>query len=121
MSDPVTIAIAAAVAGKVGEALTESAKAALTRLRRALRQRFAADPAAQEALATAQDDPEDPEATERLAAHVSAAEEADPAVRELVGELRGSFQATDGGVVNVFHGTAGKVVQARDIHGGLNL
>lgn len=122
MSDPITIAVAAAVAGKVGESLTESAMAAVRRLRRALRSRFATEPPAHRALEAAREDPEDAAAVARLAEHVAAAGERDPAVRDLIEELRPHLRAADGGIVNVVEGTVhGTVVQARDVHGDIRL
>ncbi|GAA3722717.1 hypothetical protein HDA32_000809 [Spinactinospora alkalitolerans] len=118
--DEVTLAIAAAVAGKVGESLTESAKDALKRLRRVLRERFRGTPDAQAALEAAQDDPDDQAAVRELAEHITVTEVDDAEVKGLTDELRPHFSAGD--VVNTVNGdVSGNVVQARDIHGGIRL
>ncbi|GAB3449191.1 hypothetical protein GCM10027570_23450 [Streptomonospora sediminis] len=122
MVDQVLIAIAAAVAGKAVEPLAENATSTLRNLRKAVIQRFRAEPEAGDALAAAQADYEDVEAVEVLAGHLDSAAAADPAIRELTDELRQQFSTGDGGVANIVHGDiSGNVVQARDIHGGINL
>lgn len=122
MSDPVTLAVAAAIAGKVSESLTDAARSALKRLRRAVRERFFDTPEARRALEAAQEDPDDEPALARLSAYVSEAEERDPAIRRLTDELRSHLSATHGGVINHISGDVrGNVVQARDITGGVHL
>nr|WP_155998582.1 hypothetical protein [Streptomonospora sp. PA3] len=116
------IAIAAAVAGKAVEPLTENAAAALRGLRKAVLARFRAEPEAREALESAQIDYEDAEAVEVLAEHLDSAASSDPEIRRLTEELRPHFDASEGGVVNSIQGdVSGNVVQARDIHGGIDL
>ncbi|QBI52566.1 hypothetical protein [Streptomonospora litoralis] len=122
MVDQVLLAIAAAVAGKAVEPLTENAADALRNLRKAVIQRFRAEPEAREALDAAQVDYEDVEAVEVLAEHLDSATAADPEIRRLTEELRPHFGTGDGGVANTVHGdVSGNVVQARDIHGGIDL
>ncbi|MDS1272093.1 hypothetical protein RIF23_17525 [Lipingzhangella sp. LS1_29] len=124
MSDPVTVAIATAVAGKVAESLSDTAKSALKRLREAVMRRVTdsdeRDTAPREALAAAQIDPEDPQAVQRLAAALSASD--DPEVRRLVAELRPHFEPGQESVTNTVQGdVSGNVVMAKDIHGNISL
>lgn len=123
--DPVTIALATAVAGGVGgplgQALAEGGTDLLKTLRKKLFQRFSRQPEAQSALAAAQVDPEDTEAVEVLAGHIVAAEEADPEIGGLATQVRRYF-ANQGDVVqNTVHGdVTGSVVQGRDFHGDMH-
>ncbi|MDT0302334.1 hypothetical protein [Streptomonospora wellingtoniae] len=120
MVDQVLIAIAAAVAGKAVEPMTEHAVSALRGLRKAVIERFRDDPQARGALEAAQIDNEDDEAVEALAGHLDSAAASDPAIGRLTDALRPHFGAADGGVVNTVQGdVSGSVVQARDIHGGV--
>ncbi|MFC4560498.1 hypothetical protein ACFO4E_01375 [Nocardiopsis mangrovi] len=124
MVDEVTIAIAAAVAGKAAEALTDGVRQVVRKLRGALRTRFSGSaPEALAALDAARDtDGEDAVLVEELAGHLAAAEHDDPGVRDLVAELRPHFTADRGGVVNSVHGDVhGTVIQTGTITGGVHL
>lgn len=123
MVDDVTIAIAAAVAGKAAEQLTDSGRAALKKLRQAVRARFRQDPDARDALESAQDDYEDAVVVEELAEHLDSAQRDDTEIRRLAEELRPYFADAGGGVTNTVNGDVrdGTVIQARDITGGVNL
>lgn len=125
MTDPVTIGIASALAGKAAEAFLSGGSSALAGLYRFVRDRFASDRKASRALQRAQDDPQDArvqllaEELQRLAAD-------DPAFAEQLDELweqaSTELHAETGGVVNNVSGTvSGNVVQARDVHGDIHL
>lgn len=118
--DPVTVAIATAVAGKVSEGLVEGAKNLLPQLRKALRARFKDAPVAADALESAQDNPDDDAAVQKLARCI--AESQDPEVRALLEQLRPHFGGADSSVTNTVTGNVhGNVIQARDVHGGIQL
>jgi hypothetical protein len=125
MADPVTLAIATAVAGKAAESLTDQARECLASLVRRIREKFHDRPAGQAALAAAQDDPGSGTAVGQLARALDEASAEDPEfgiqIRELWGRVRITAAAGDDGVVNFFHGRADKVVQLRDVHGDLNI
>jgi hypothetical protein len=124
MSDPVTLAIATAVAGKAAESLPGQSGAGLAALVRRIREKFRDRPAGQAALTAAQDDP-GPGAVAELAVALDEAGAEDPEfgrqIRELWDNVRTAATASDHGVVNVFHGRADKVVQLRDVHGDLRI
>lgn len=125
MTDPMTVAIATAMAGKAVEVAGEPVRAAVAELSRRVRERFRGRPSDEEALARAL---EEPGATERISA-------LEGAIRRLVDEdprfaaqleaiwsqAQTQAAASDDGVVNVFNGRADKVVQLRDVHGDLNI
>ncbi|WP_026422551.1 hypothetical protein [Actinokineospora inagensis] len=114
MPEPVMVSIAAAVAGKSVGALYELVKAKLGRK---------ADAAA--VLVAA--DGKDPGSTEvtALATELETAERADPDFAERLRDQwavdAARLHADQGGVVNQITGNvSGKVLQARDIHGGVS-
>lgn len=118
------IAVAAAVAGKLTESVAAGAKAALSTLVRAVRNRLAADDQARRALAEADAAPADGDRVAALAGHLErlAAEDAGFAeqLRGLWSQTDARLQAHRGGTVNEVSGTvSGHVVQARDIDGGV--
>ncbi|CAM3933838.1 hypothetical protein GCM10009799_40380 [Nocardiopsis rhodophaea] len=119
MADPITLAVVAAVAGKVTEALDDGARAVLKKLRVALRERFGNDPDARRALEAARDDDgEDAILVEELATHIDSAQRDDEQIRSLVEELRPHFDASGGTVTNTITGNVeGVAIQARDVHG----
>ncbi|ASU82665.1 hypothetical protein CDO52_07575 [Nocardiopsis gilva YIM 90087] len=119
MADPITLAVAAAVAGKVTEALDDGARAVLKKLRAALRERFGNDPEARRALEAARDDDgEDAILVEELATHMDGAQQSDADIRALVEALRPHFDSGGGNVTNTITGDVeGIAIQARDVHG----
>jgi hypothetical protein len=123
MADPVTMAIATAVAGKAAESLTGQAQASLAALVARIRERFRDRPGRQAVLAAAQGDPGSGELAGELARALDEASAEDPdfgqEIRELWREV--GLTAGDHGVVNVFHGRADNVVQLRDVHGDLRI
>jgi hypothetical protein len=116
MPDPILVSVAAALAAKSATSLYE-----LVKRKFAGRKDDEAALAALAALAAA--DGAAPESAEvaTLAAHLAVAEKEDPAFGA---ELRNTWQQVDvgeGGVVNQVTGNvSGKVVQARDIGGGVS-
>jgi hypothetical protein len=121
MADPVTLAIATAVAGKAAESLTEQARECLAALARRIREKFRDQPARRAALAAVQDDPGSSELVGELARVLDEAGAEDPEFGRQIRELWGHVRTGDEGVVNVFHGRADKVIQLRDVHGDLNI
>lgn len=117
MADPVSLAIATAIAGKTAESLTDQARQSLAALARRIREKFRDRPAASAALAAAAAN--DPGAVGELAHALDEASAQDP---EFGSEIRVLWsRISDDGVVNIFHGHADKVVQLRDVHGDLHI
>jgi hypothetical protein len=108
MTDPVTLAIATAVAGKTAEFLTDQAKDCLTALARRIRDKFGDHPG---------------KSAPELATALELACAQDPEFGAQIRALWEQFRAAGGGdnVVNVFSGRADKVVQLRDVHGDVHL
>lgn len=125
MADPVTMAIATAVAGKAAESLTDQAREFLASLVRRIREKFRDQPAGQAALEAAQGDPDSGTLVSELALALDEASTEDPEfgrqIRELWSQVGLTAAASDHGIVNVFHGRADKVVQLRDVHGDLTI
>jgi hypothetical protein len=124
VTDPMTVAIATAMAGKAVEVAGEPVRAAVAELSRRVRERFRGRPSGQAELERAEGDP----APERIAALASAVQDLmadDPAfgeeVRAIWNRAQTNAAATGDGVVNVLNGQAGKVVQLRDVRGDLNI
>jgi len=107
--EPILVSIAAALAAKSATSLYELVKRKFTGRKDAVAALEAADGTAPDSQEVA-----------AVAAHLAAAAEEDPAFGV---ELRNTWQqvsATQGGVVNQITGNvSGKVVQARDIEGGI--
>jgi hypothetical protein len=143
MADPLTLAIAAAAAGKAVELTGEPVKDGIVALGRKVRGLFRGRPADEEALSGAIADPddearivrltealrralaEDPGFASELEAALRQAMDEDPGFR---GEVHNRLQqvrvdatAYEGGVTNVFQGTAGKSIQIAEVHGGLTI
>jgi len=108
--EPILVSIAAALATKSATSLYDLVKRKFTGRKEAAAALDAAN-------GTAPDSPE----VAAVAAHLAAASEEDPAFGV---ELRNTWQqvsASQGGVVNQITGNvSGKVVQARDIEGGIS-
>lgn len=110
MPEPILVSIAAAIAAKSATSLYDLVK-----------RRFGGREEAELALTAAEGAaPESPEVA-ALATHLATVTAEDPAFAT---ELRNTWQlvaARDGGVVNQISGNvSGKVVQARDIEGGVS-
>lgn len=124
MDEAVLTAVAAAVASRTVEGLTDAGRVALDRLTRLVRRNLG-DPPAAAALDAAQ---ADPSATGRVATLRGELEHAASHHRLFAEELtrlwrevqQASHPITSGGVVNQVPGTVhGSVVQAGIIHGGV--
>ncbi|WP_329100773.1 hypothetical protein OG792_19185 [Micromonospora sp. NBC_01699] len=126
MYDPVLVAVAAALAGKAAEGLSEGGRAAFAALARLVRRKVQADPPAQAALESAQAEPDDDARIRRLAQVLESAVARDRLFADELGRLWDVLRdqqavAVDGAVVNqVSGGVSGTVVQARDIRGGIS-
>ncbi|MCD0449702.1 hypothetical protein LO762_10940 [Actinocorallia sp. API 0066] len=103
--DPITLAIAGAVATGMAAGAGESAGTALATLVGRIRERFSGRPAALET-------------EESTAAALDAEFTADPEFRSACADL---WREASGDVTNTFTGQARTVIQARDIHGGLTI
>ena len=125
MADPITMAIATAVAGKAAESMTDEARRCLAALVRRIRDKLRDRPAGQAALEAAQTEPSSGVLAGELARALDEAGAADPEfgtqIRELWRQVGLLAAAGDQGTVNVFHGRADKVVQLRDVHGDLSI
>jgi hypothetical protein len=110
MPEPILVSIAAAVAAKSATSLYDLVK-----------RKFGGRKEAEKALTVAEGAAPESAEVAALATHLEAAEAEDPAFAT---ELRNTWQlvsAREGGVVNQISGNvSGKVVQARDIEGGVS-
>jgi hypothetical protein len=119
MADPITMAIATAVAGKAAESLTDHARQAIATITTKVRERLRGRPG-EAALEAAIADPAAATELARLLDQEFAADQGfSDEIRALW--LRAAPAATDNAVANVFRGKAEKVVQLRDVHGDLNI
>ncbi|GAB3689038.1 hypothetical protein [Nocardiopsis oceani] len=129
MAEPVTVAIAAAIATgavtKVTEYATEGTVDTFKSLCRAVFARFRSEPEAQEALDEARLDTGDTEVLTVVAEHLERAEREDPEIGRLMGDLRSTVsQEGAGSVSNQIHGSVSgnaRVYQGRDFHGDIRL
>lgn len=109
MTDPVFVSIAAALAGK-----------SVTSLYEVVRRKFGGRGEAAAALERVSGAAPDSSEVAELAAHLAAAETGDPTFGSELRHLWQEVGATHDGVVNQITGNvSGKVVQARDISGGV--
>ncbi|MEU5424723.1 hypothetical protein AB0H73_03830 [Streptomyces olivoreticuli] len=104
--DPLSLAIAGALAAGVATGVGESTGAALSALVWRIRERFA-------------NRSNDPESQAQLSVALDEEFTRDPAFRQECQVLWN--QAASEGIANSFHGQAENVVQARDIHGGFTI
>jgi hypothetical protein len=108
--EPILVSIAAALAAKSATSLYDFVK-----------RRFAGREDAAAALEAAEGAPPDSPEVTTLATRLAEAETADPDFATELRQLWQQVNATDGGVVNQITGNVtGKVVQARDIEGGIS-
>ncbi|MQY06620.1 hypothetical protein [Actinomadura macrotermitis] len=127
MTDPMTIAIATAAAGKAVELAGEPAREAMAALVRRFKERFRGRPEDEQALERAAEDPGSPERLEVLEGVIRRSLEEDPAFRDQVEDLWGRARndVRAGGNSNLnnvnAHGDLGKSVQIRDVRGGVHL
>jgi hypothetical protein len=125
VTDPIMMAIAAALAGKAGEAVIDGGRGAWSSLVRLIRTRFAADPEATGILDTAQADPDDQDNVRELAETVDRIAIRDAEFAQRLRNLWPQAQADLRVGSDVFNSNSGSVrghlVQGRDIGGGLHL
>lgn len=126
MTDPMTVAIATAMAGKTVEMAGEPIRAAVGELVDKVRKRIARRPERLEAeLARAAASDPTPERIAALAAALRLLMDDDPQwAAELTPvwtQAQMHAAAHDDGVVNVVNGGAGRVVQLRDVQGDLTI
>ncbi|MFF5258358.1 hypothetical protein ACFY4C_05390 [Actinomadura viridis] len=125
MTDPMTMAIATAMAGKAVEVAGEPAREAVAAMVRKVREKFRGRAAEEAVLEGVVADPDSPERLSELHEAIRRAIAEDAAfgttLESLWNQVRSDSTATDDGVVNNFSGQAGKVVQMRDVHGDLRI
>jgi hypothetical protein len=126
MPDPITTAIATAVASQAAQALTAQATSAIAEIVKRIRSKFRDRPADLAILAGAQEHPDSAERLSSLADALRLAALDDPAFGQEITALWAQAQteittATADGVVNTFHGNADKVIQLRDVRGDLTI
>ena len=121
MPDPVTTAIATAVAGSAAQSLTAQATRALAQITDRIRHKLHGN-SRDLAIPAGPHGSGSRERATALAALLHQAFQEDPAFAAQLTTLWQDYQdATAGTVTNTFHGTAGNVVQLRDVHGDLNI
>jgi hypothetical protein len=120
MPDPLTLAVASAVAGKAAEAMTEQARQAVSAIVGKIRAKLGHHPADLAVVDEAALGEREPEALAEVLEREFAA---DPGFRDEINALwlQAAPAATDDAVSNVFYGKAEKVIQLRDVHGDINL
>lgn len=126
MPDPITTAIATAVAGQAAQALTAQATSSVAEIVRRIRSKFRDAPTDQAVLTGAQSHPGSAEHVSALADALRRAALDDPAFGQEITALWAQAQAEittamSDGVVNTFHGNADRVIQLRDVHGNLTI
>ncbi|MFC5180789.1 hypothetical protein [Actinomadura harenae] len=124
MSDPMTIAIATAMAGKAVEVAGEPAKEAVAGIVRRVRDRFRGR-SDEVVLTAAAANPDSMTHMDEFALALRRLMTEDPAFRAelevLWNQVETSSTVQHGGVVNNFHGQAEKVIMTGDIDGGLTI
>jgi hypothetical protein len=120
MTDPVTLAIASAIAGKTAEALTEQAKQTVQAIVHRIREKLNGHAVELATLEAAQ---QDAAHIPELAAVLSRTFAEDPDFSRGICTLWNNvtITATQGNVTNVFDGTADKIIQMRDVHGDITI
>ncbi|WP_344955875.1 hypothetical protein [Actinomadura miaoliensis] len=142
MTDPLTLAIAAAAAGKAVELTGQPVKDGIVAISRKVRERFRGRPADEEVLSGAIADPDDAERVARLTEALRRAIEEAPAfaddlqsavrhamdqdpdfrahVENRLQQARTATATSGDGVTNILNAPAEKVVQMRDVDGGIH-
>jgi len=122
MADAFAVTIAANVAAKVADTLTDQAQRAIAEIVRKLRAKFRSQPggAGEVAVLDAAITTGDIPAVESLARVLEQLFAADQGFQEEIQALWDSAGADDG-VTNIFHGKADKVIMMRDVHGDLTI
>lgn len=120
MADPLTLAIASAVASKSAEMVTEQARQAVSVIVEKIRAKLHKHPSDVATLDMAARGESEPDALAQLLEREFTA---DPAFRNEVKALwlQAAPNATDDAVSNTFYGKADHVIQLRDVHGDLTI
>lgn len=121
MPDPITTAIATAVAGSAAQSLTTQASRILAEITSRIRRKFRERQGDLAALVAAQDGPGSPDEVAVLAESLHQISVDDPAFGKEIMLLWQQYRVLAGDVNNNFQGHAEKVVQLRDVHGDLNI
>ena len=123
MPDQLVLAVATALAAKGAEVLFSGGRDAVGALYRMVRSRFGEGTEESAALEAAVVDPDDYDRQAVLADALARTMAVDPAfdaaVRAEWRSVQARLSVAPGDVTNEFSGTAGKVVQARDISGDI--
>ncbi|GAA2790026.1 hypothetical protein [Saccharopolyspora taberi] len=122
MTDPFLDSLATALVGQAATALTAAGAKALVKVRDLLRRRSDEDPETLAALEAAENDPGEPQ-IKALAERLDRASQEDAEFAEQLrtegAQVHHDIRASDDSVVNVNHGNVDKLIQAREIHGGI--
>jgi hypothetical protein len=125
MSDPMTIAVATAMAGKAVEVAGEPVRAAIAEISRRVRERLRGSAADEEAIVQAIKTTATAELISILEGAIQGLIDEDPDFRDEIETIWRQAQmntmATGDGVVNIFNGRAERVIQLRDVQGDLNI
>ncbi|GAA4619875.1 hypothetical protein [Saccharopolyspora hordei] len=123
MTDPFLDSLATALAGQAATALGAAGKAALAKVRELLKRRSEDDPETQAALEAAErpdaDRPQVIALAERLDRVCAEDPEFAQQLRTEGAAVHNDVSAAHDGVVNINEGQVDKLIQARDIHGGI--
>lgn len=123
MVDPIVMAIVSAAAGKGAETLISDARSALGALFRMVRGRLGGGDSPTSPFDAFLVEPADSDRRDALISALSREITDDPQFADaLRGQLRlarAEIDGSVGGVRNEFHGSAGTVIQSRDISGGI--
>lgn len=122
MADPLAMTIAASMATKVAETLTDQAQQAITAIVRKIREKLRYQPGQVGPVATldAAIAASDASAIEALTQMLEELFAADSRFREEIQALWDSAHTADS-VTNVFYGKAEKVIMMRDVNGDLTI
>lgn len=123
MTDPFLDSLATALAGQAATALGAAGKAALAKVRELLKRRSEDDPETQAALEAAERPDADRPQVIALAERLDRVCAEDPKFAQQLrtegAAVHNDVSAAHDGVVNINEGQVDKLIQARDIHGGI--
>lgn len=123
MTDPFLDSLASALAGQVATALGVAGSKALQKVRTLVRRKSEDDSETGAALEAAEQPSAGRPEVEALAQRLAEAGEQDPdfaaKLRSEGAQVHQEISASSGGVTNVNNGSAEKLIQARDIEGGI--
>ncbi|QUH04752.1 hypothetical protein HUO13_31810 [Saccharopolyspora erythraea] len=123
MTDPFMDALATALAGQAVTALGAAGTKALAKVRELLRRRSDRDPETVAALEAAEGPDAGAPQIKALAERLDRVSQEDPDFgEELRAEgapIHNDITASENSVVNVNHGNVDKLIQSREIHGGI--